>query len=81
MDDFIRENITDFNLPFNEQTLPQFVGEKEGKSLRHAFFDMQDYYLTDVKDIESEKSLHLTLAVSGDTYFISERPLGHGSFG
>ncbi|TGJ79012.1 hypothetical protein E0Z10_g9757 [Xylaria hypoxylon] len=81
MDDFIREHITDFNLPFNEQTLPQFIGEKEGANLRIAFFAIQDYYLTDVKDIESEKSLHLTLPVSGDTYFISQRPLGQGSFG
>ncbi|KAI1747413.1 hypothetical protein F4782DRAFT_552082 [Xylaria castorea] len=82
MDDIIRENLTDFHLPFNEQTLPRFIGEKEGSlNLRHAFFDIQGYYLTDVKDIESEKSLHLTLPVSGDTYFVSERPLGHGSFG
>ncbi|KAJ2987091.1 hypothetical protein NUW58_g4696 [Xylaria curta] len=82
MDDFIREHITDFNLPFNEQTLPQFIGGKEeGVNLRLAFFAIQDYYLTEVKDIESEKSLHLTLPVSGDTYFISQRPLGQGSFG
>ncbi|KAI0479700.1 hypothetical protein F4859DRAFT_513201 [Xylaria cf. heliscus] len=82
MDDFIRESLTDFHLPFNEQTLPQFIGEKEGSpNLRHAFFNIQDYYLTDVKDIESEKSVHLTLSVSGDTYFVPERPLGHGSFG
>ncbi|KAI2643379.1 hypothetical protein GGS21DRAFT_485898 [Xylaria nigripes] len=81
MDDFIRENITDFNLPFNEQTLPQFIGKNEKMNLRSAFFDIQAYYLTDVKDIESEKSLHLTLPVSGDTCFISQGPLGQGSFG
>ncbi|KAI0811868.1 kinase-like domain-containing protein [Xylaria sp. FL0064] len=82
MDDFIREHITDFNLPFNEQTLPQFIGQKQdGTNLRFAFFSIQDYYLTETKDIESEKSLHLTLSDSGDTHFISERPLGQGSFG
>ncbi len=81
MDNFIRGNLTDFSLPFNEQTLPQFLGERAGKNLRHAFFDIQEYYLTDVKDIESTKSLHLTLSVSGDTYFIPERPLGQGGFG
>ncbi|KAI1421146.1 hypothetical protein F5Y12DRAFT_769561 [Xylaria sp. FL1777] len=81
MDDFIREHITDFNLPFTEQTLPQFIGEKEGMNLRLAFFAIQSYYLTDIKNIESEKSLHLTLPNSGDTYFVSQRPLGQGSFG
>ncbi|KAF2968653.1 hypothetical protein GQX73_g4861 [Xylaria multiplex] len=81
LDDFIREHMTDFNLPFNEQTLPQFISKKEGTDLRLAFFAAQDYYLTEVKDIESEKSLHLTLLESGDTHFISQRPLGQGSFG
>ncbi|KAK4182444.1 ankyrin repeat protein [Podospora australis] len=81
MDEFIRESITDFNLPFNEQTLPKFVDEKGGVGMRHAFFAVQDYYLTDAKDIESERSQHLTLSVDGDTYFVSERPLGHGSYG
>ena len=81
MDDFFRNHITDFNLPFNQQTLPQFVGGKEKQNLRQAFFAVQDYYLTDVKDIESEKSLHLILSRSGDMYFVPEGPLGHGSFG
>ncbi|KAI0445151.1 hypothetical protein F4803DRAFT_205021 [Xylaria telfairii] len=82
MDDFIRENYTDFHLPFNEQTLPPFISQKEGSlNLRQAFFEIQDYYLTDVKDIESKESIHLTLPDSGDAYFISERPLGHGSYG
>ncbi|KAI1112335.1 hypothetical protein F5Y14DRAFT_442676 [Nemania sp. NC0429] len=82
MDDFIHENLTDFHLPFNEQTLPRFIGEKEGSpNLRTAFFTIQNYYLTDIKDIESEKSLHLTLSVSGDTYFVREKLLGQGSFG
>lgn len=81
MENFISENLTDFNLPFSEQTRPHFLGELEGKNLSDKFFDIQDYYLTDVKDIESEKSIHLTLSVSGDTYFIPERPLGQGSFG
>ncbi|KAI0532800.1 hypothetical protein GGR58DRAFT_488893 [Xylaria digitata] len=80
LDDFIQEHITDFNLPFNEQTLPQFVGKKEGTNLRLEFFAAQDYYLTEVKDIESEKSVHLTLPDSGNTHYISQRPLGQGSF-
>ena len=78
---FISENLTDFNLPFNEHTLPQFIGEREGKNLRHAFFAIQGYCLTDTKSIESKESEHCTLTESGDTYFIPERPLGQGSFG
>jgi len=81
LNDFIHHHITDFNLPFNEQTLPLFVTQDAGQGMRFAFFAVQDYYLTDVKDIESDKSRHLTLPVSGDTYFVPERPLGHGSFG
>ncbi|KAI0147034.1 hypothetical protein GGR57DRAFT_477696 [Xylariaceae sp. FL1272] len=81
MDDFIREQLTDFHLPFNEQTLPSFIGEKDGRDLRAAFFKFQEYCLTDVKDIESDKSRHLTLSVTGDTYYVPLRPLGHGSFG
>ncbi|KAI1265466.1 hypothetical protein F5Y18DRAFT_52820 [Xylariaceae sp. FL1019] len=81
MDDFIREQLTDFHLPFNEQTLPSFIGEKDGRDLRAAFFRFQEYCLTDVKDIESEKSRHLTLSGTGDTYYVPLRPLGHGSFG
>jgi hypothetical protein len=77
MDDFIRENLTDFNLPFNEQTLPKFVDDR----VRQYFFAVQDFYLTDAKDIESEKSLHLMLPDSGDVYFVPERPLGQGGYG
>ncbi|KAK7739115.1 hypothetical protein SLS62_011293 [Diatrype stigma] len=80
MDNFIDRNLTDFNIPFNEQTLPAFLGQQSGKDLRYDFFAIQDYFLTDVKDIESDKSLHLTLS-DGDKYFIRERPLGQGSFG
>ncbi|KAK1827546.1 hypothetical protein QBC39DRAFT_175057 [Podospora conica] len=77
MDDFIRENLTDFNLPFNEQTLPRFVGE----NVRQSFFTVQGFYLTNIKDIESEKSLHMMLPDSGDVYFVPERPLGQGGYG
>ena len=77
MDDFIRENLTDFNLPFNEQTLPRFVDEH----VRRSFFAVQGFYLTDFKDIESEKSLHMMLPDSGDVYFVPERPLGQGGYG
>ncbi|KAK4160694.1 hypothetical protein QBC43DRAFT_325084 [Cladorrhinum sp. PSN259] len=81
LDEFISQNITDFHLPFNQQTLPSSVKEKAGEVTCHALFSVQDYYLTDAKDIESEKSKHLTLSVSGDTYFVPERPLGHGGHG
>lgn len=81
MDDFYRNNITDFHLPFNEQTLPRFVGEKGTQALRQAFFRVQGYYLTDVKAIESKKSVHMFLESSGDIYFVPVQPLGHGSFG
>lgn len=77
MDDFIRENLTDFNLPFNEQTFPRFVDEK----VRRRFYAVQNYYLTSAKDIESEKSVHMMLSEDGDKYFVPEKPLGHGGYG
>ncbi|KAJ3576579.1 hypothetical protein NPX13_g3651 [Xylaria arbuscula] len=81
MDNFIEEHLTDFSLPFNEQTLPHFISDKNGMNLRRAFFTIQEHFLTLIKDIESEKSEHLRLSVSGDTFFISHKPLGFGSFG
>ena len=81
MDDFIEEQLTDFNLPFNEQTLPPFVGQKNGMNLRRAFFAIQEHFLTEIKGIESEKSDHLRWSVSGDMFFFSQKPLGSGSFG
>ncbi|PHH73422.1 hypothetical protein CDD82_5486 [Ophiocordyceps australis] len=81
MDQFISENFTDFNLPFNEQTLPSFLGNNEGRDLRHDFFAIQDYYLTDARDIESEKPFHVLLSVTGDMHFNSIGVLGSGGFG
>ncbi|KAK4171969.1 hypothetical protein QBC36DRAFT_82948 [Triangularia setosa] len=78
LDNFIKANITDFNLPFNYQTLPLFVDETAGKGIRSAFLAVQDYYLTDAKDIESEKSKHLHLSASGDDHFVPKRLLGQG---
>jgi hypothetical protein len=82
MHSFIQDNLTDFYLPFNEQTLPRFIDQR-GLGLRQAFFTVQDYYLSDVnvKDLELGKSAHLLLRESGDTYFAHVRPLGHGGFG
>ncbi|OAQ60706.1 ankyrin repeat protein [Pochonia chlamydosporia 170] len=81
MNDFIRDNFTDFHLPFNEQTLPRFFENTDGKCSRADFFTTQDYFLTNIKDIESEKSIHRVLPVSGDMYYIRERHLGHGGCG
>ncbi|KAK4204935.1 ankyrin repeat protein [Triangularia verruculosa] len=78
LDAFIKANITDFNLPFNQQTLPLFVDETAGRGTRSAFLAVQDYYLTDAKDIESEKSKHLHLSSSGDDHFVPKRILGQG---
>ncbi|KAL2128691.1 hypothetical protein VTI74DRAFT_8828 [Chaetomium olivicolor] len=74
MHDFIQNNITDFNLPFNEQTLPGFVSEKgRGQvGLCSAFFAVQDYHLTDIKDIESENCDILFFHVA-ETHILSQR--------
>lgn len=82
MRSFIQYHLTDFYLPFNEQTLPHFIDQR-GPDLRQAFFAVQDYYLSDVnvKNLELGKSAHLLLRESGDVYFAHLSPLGHGGFG
>ncbi|XWW96482.1 hypothetical protein V2A60_004457 [Cordyceps javanica] len=83
MDEFIREDLNDFFLPWNERTLPRsfFSGENEA-DLRTAFLKVQEFYLTDssVKDVEAGKS-HQNLSLDGDKFFIPCRHLGQGGFG
>ncbi|KAH8647083.1 hypothetical protein BGZ60DRAFT_438065 [Tricladium varicosporioides] len=83
MDTFIEQDMNDFYLPYNEPSLPLFVGMKEGVNLRQRFFDAQEYYLTNMKEIEKDTSSHkhFMLQGSGDIYFVPVKPLGHGSFG
>ena len=83
MDTFIREYMSDFHLPYTQQSLPTFFGRSKDTNLRQRFLDAQEFYLTNVKDIEDGDSpgTHYILKGTGDHYFVPMKPLGHGSFG
>lgn len=82
MDEFIKNDMNDFWLPFNERTLPEFLRQREGTGLRQAFLAVQNYYLTHAKSIETEgATTHFHLPEGGDTHFIPVKTLGQGSFG
>lgn len=81
MDEFAKHGITDFYLPFNERTLPNFIKNRDGEETRQDFIAAQQYLLTDAKDIENGVSSHFTLKENGDQLFQPIHPLGQGGFG
>ncbi|KAI1214107.1 kinase-like domain-containing protein [Annulohypoxylon truncatum] len=83
MDLFIKYQLNDFHLPYNEQTLPTFIKRFENNDFRRAFLDIQSYFLFDFKglEIECSKHKHFTFQTSGDAHFASRRILGQGGFG
>jgi hypothetical protein len=78
LDRFASDRLTDFNLPFDQQTLPQFVQDEE---LREAFLEHQSYVLTDARDLEQDGGDHKYLQERADTYFHRVRDLGQGAYG
>lgn len=82
MNNFAAANITDFHLPFNDITLPSFVTDVGGRSIRKDFLKAQDVFLTETRLIEQEgHHLRLPIHTSGDDYYTPMGPLGQGSFG
>lgn len=81
MNDFVQRQLNDFHLPFNEQTLPDFIESTEENDIRQHFLDVQNYYLTTAKDIEARPLTHHSLEGSGDEVFCSMKQLGQGGFG
>ncbi|KAH0429343.1 hypothetical protein CcaCcLH18_08465 [Colletotrichum camelliae] len=82
MNNFAAANITDFHLPFNNITLPSFVADVGGRSIRKDFLKAQDVFLTETRLIEKEgHHLRLPIHTSGDDYYTPMGPLGQGSFG
>jgi hypothetical protein len=83
---FVKVNYTDIFLPYTDQTLPEFVERGGALDMRQKFLDIQDYYLTNTKEIKeieegSLKSNHLMLEGSGNAFFAPIRQLGQGGFG
>ncbi|KAI0893873.1 hypothetical protein F4806DRAFT_139536 [Annulohypoxylon nitens] len=80
---FIENQLNDFHLPYNEQTLPNFIEQCENNDRRQAFLHVQDYFLSDFKEIEVEysKHNHLMLQNSGNALFAPCKMLGQGGFG
>ncbi|KAK1980207.1 kinase-like domain-containing protein, partial [Colletotrichum cereale] len=84
MDEFIAARLTDFYLPLNLTTVPGCLKGDSKRELRDAFLKAQYTYLTKARCIEEgHDSRHWILPphTSGDDYYISEKRLGHGSFG
>ncbi|KAI1446396.1 hypothetical protein F5Y02DRAFT_382788 [Annulohypoxylon stygium] len=83
MDSFIEKELNDFHLPYNEQTLPEFIERCENNDPRQAFLHIQDYFLSDFKEIEleSSKHKHFMFQDSGNARFAPYMMLGQGGFG
>lgn len=81
MDRFVADELSDFYLPFNELTLPGFVGEDGNHGYRDLFLETQRYFLSRFKDIELEGGTHMTLPRGGDSYFYTLSHLGKGGHG
>jgi hypothetical protein len=81
MQGFIDSNLSDFYLPFTQQTLPQFVEGSESNNLRQAFLDIQCYYLSHIKEFETGEATHMCIGGTGDAILSPLRYLGRGGFG
>ncbi|KAL4919219.1 hypothetical protein BDW62DRAFT_46982 [Aspergillus aurantiobrunneus] len=77
LDQFASYKFTDYNLPFNEVTLPGFVHDEE---VRQAFLLHQRYVLTDTHHLE-DGGPHMFLDESADVYFHHVHDLGQGGYG
>jgi hypothetical protein len=77
MDRFARENLTDFHIPYTDETLPDFV---QPQTLRQAFLYFQDYVLSEGHALETEPGHHHFRGAAED-HFNVVRKLGKGGFG
>lgn len=78
LDAFTQEGLTDFNLPYSDHTLPDFV---HGAELRAKFFDSQYCVLTDARSFEEPGGPHVSIDGNAQQHFHHKRDLGQGGFG
>lgn len=78
MDEFVKNSIFDISLPFNVQTLPDFIQEPEVRCL---FLDHQACVLTNARILESSTDEHLHVNGSADDHLLPYQELGSGGFG
>ncbi|KAK1145088.1 hypothetical protein N8T08_004519 [Aspergillus melleus] len=79
LDCFVKAELTDFHIPFNEDTLPSFLHES---NLRESFLHFQEYVLSSgAKGLDSHGGPHLSLAGNAQRYFYYKGTLGQGGYG
>ncbi|KAL1624665.1 hypothetical protein SLS56_007728 [Neofusicoccum ribis] len=78
MDIFVRNGLTDFDLPFEYQTWPSCL---QGRQIQEEFFEAQKHVVTNAKEMEKKVGIHQNLDESADVHFHSIRVLGQGGFG
>jgi hypothetical protein len=78
LDVFSDEGLTDFNLPYSNYTLPDFV---HGPGLREKFFLSQICVLTDARTFEEPGGPHVSIDGNAQQHFHHKRDLGQGGFG
>ena len=81
MESVVRCGINDICLPFNSQTVPDFVTDR---GLKEAFLRGQKFVLSRHKDIMHTleiKREHVTFSTDADVHFDSPENLGSGGFG
>ncbi|KAI9035688.1 uncharacterized protein KD926_003132 [Aspergillus affinis] len=79
LDSFVKAELTDFHIPFNEDTLPAFLYENE---IRESFLHFQSYVLSSgAKGLDDHGGPHLSLAGNAQRYFYYKGTLGQGGYG
>ena len=79
--EFAACGINDINLPYEFQTLPNFIHDNETKL---AFLRFQDYVLSPDKDLIQALELgeqHVSFSMDADMHFISAQKKGDGGYG
>lgn len=77
LDLFIKDRLTDYDLPFVDQTLPRFINDH---IIRKNFCLHQRYVLTDARTLE-QGGRHIHLRRDENLYFVHIRVLGGGAYG
>ncbi|PKY08618.1 hypothetical protein P168DRAFT_301286 [Aspergillus campestris IBT 28561] len=79
LDYFVKAELTDFHIPFNEDTLPVFLRED---GLRESFLRFQPYVLSSgAKGLDNRGEPHLSFAGDAQRYFYYKGSLGRGGYG
>lgn len=78
MDAFLKNQCTDFMLPYSPQTLPRFLADE---TIRQNFLYYQKFVLSPARVLELREGTHLYLTSSGDDHFYYREELGQGGFG